>query len=211
MKKTSRGRQRIAMKAIENGAARKVCFSKRRAGVFKKANELSVLCGAEVAVLAFSPSGKPYSFGHPSVDSVLARFLSASPAPPRHHHPLAGALVQALGRQESQLAERLEAERRRKAALEAAIFRPWGPVADLLDADVGALGLRELGLLQSALERVRAEAAGRAEQLAIEALQPSSVAVDAADAARGVASTAAAPNLLDFGYALPQGYGFHCC
>ncbi|KAG6530012.1 agamous-like MADS-box protein AGL62 [Zingiber officinale] len=207
MKKTSRGRQRIAMEAIENAAARKVCFSKRRAVVFKKAAELSVLCGAEIAVLAFSPSGKPFSFGHPSVDSVLARFFSAWPAPPRHH-PLAGALLQALGRQESQLAERLEAERRRKAALEAAIFRPWGTVADLLDADVEALGMPELGLLQRAMEWVREEAAGRAEQLAFEALQPSNVAVNAgvfvtADAPTG----AAAPNLLEFGYA-PQGYGF---
>ncbi|XP_042466222.1 agamous-like MADS-box protein AGL62 [Zingiber officinale] len=148
------------MEAIENAAARKVCFSKRRAGLFKKAAELSVLCGAEIAVLAFSPSGKPFSFGHPSVDSVLARFFSAWPAPPRHH-PLAGALLQALRRQESQLAERLEAERRRKAALEAAIFRPWGTVADLMDADVEALGMPELGLLQRALEWVRAEAAGQ--------------------------------------------------
>ncbi|KAG6526209.1 agamous-like MADS-box protein AGL62 [Zingiber officinale] len=207
MKKTSRGRRRIAMEAIDNAAARQVCFSKRRACVFKKAAELSVLCGAELAVLAFSPSGKPFSFGHPSVDSVFARFLSAWPAPPRHH-PLVGALLQALGRQESQLAERLEAERRRKAALEAAIFRSWGTVADLLDADVEALGMPELGLLQRALEWVRAEAAGRAEQLAFEALQPSNVAVNAgvfvtADAPTG----AAAPNLLEFGYA-PHGYGF---
>ncbi|KAG6530023.1 agamous-like MADS-box protein AGL62 [Zingiber officinale] len=114
MKKTSRGRRRIAMEAIENAAARQVCFSKRRAGVFKKAAELSVLCGAEIAVLAFSPSGKPFFFGHPSVDSVLAHFFSAWPAPPRPHHPLAGAPVQALGREESQLAELLEEERRRK-------------------------------------------------------------------------------------------------
>ncbi|XP_074565002.1 MADS-box transcription factor 17-like [Curcuma longa] len=209
MKKTSRGRQRIAMKAIEDATARQVCFSKRRAGMFKKANELSVLCGAELAVLAFSPSGKPFSFGHPSIDSVLARFLSASPAPPRHQ-PLVGALVRALSQQESQLAERLEAERRRKAALEAAIFRPWGSVADLLDAGVEALGLPELGLLQSALERVRAEAASRAEQLAIEALQPSSVAVKAAAFLTADAIAGAAPNLLDFDCA-PKDYGFSCC
>ncbi|XP_042379961.1 uncharacterized protein LOC121972344 [Zingiber officinale] len=59
--------------AIVRGPAR------RRGSIRCKAAELSVLCGAEIAVLAFSRSGKPFSFGHPSVDSVLARFSSAWP------------------------------------------------------------------------------------------------------------------------------------
>ncbi|XP_042423186.1 agamous-like MADS-box protein AGL61 [Zingiber officinale] len=152
-------------------AARQVCFSKRRAGVFKKASELSVLCGAEIAVLA---SGKPFSYGHPSVESILERFFGgsadAAPAtPPRH--PLSGVLVQTLGRQEKELRERLEEGRRRKAALEEALRGPqWGPVGDLLGADVEELGPPELDLLQSALEWVRAEAVSRARQLAVEAL-----------------------------------------
>ncbi|KAG6482649.1 hypothetical protein ZIOFF_059283 [Zingiber officinale] len=137
------------MKAIQKEAARQVCFSKRRAGVFKKASELFVLCGAEIAVLAFSPSGKPFSYGHPSVESILERFFGgsadAAPAtPPRH--PLSAVLVQALGRQEKELRERLEAGKRRKAALEEALRGPqWGPVGG---ADVEELGLPELDLLQ---------------------------------------------------------------
>lgn len=57
--KKSMGRQKIEIKRIEKEEARQVCFSKRRAGVFKKAHELSVLCGAEIAIVVFSPAGKP--------------------------------------------------------------------------------------------------------------------------------------------------------
>ncbi|KAG6520106.1 agamous-like MADS-box protein AGL62 [Zingiber officinale] len=170
-----KGKQKIEIKPIQKESSRQVCFSKRRAGVFKKASELSVLCGAEIAVLAFSPSGKPFSYGHPSVSSILGRFFGgsagAAPAtPPRH--PLAAVLVQDLGRQEKELQERLEAGRRRKAELEEALRGPqWGPVGELLGAEVEELGLPELDLLHSALEWVRAEALSRANQLGVETLQ----------------------------------------
>nr|AXY87496.1 MADS-box protein-like protein [Cymbidium goeringii] len=74
-KKRSRGRQKIEIKKIENEAARQVAFTKRRQGVMKKASELSILCGVEFVIVAFSPAGKAFSFGHPSVDSIVARFL----------------------------------------------------------------------------------------------------------------------------------------
>ncbi|KAH6765400.1 hypothetical protein C2S52_016383 [Perilla frutescens var. hirtella] len=75
--KKGKGRQKIAMAKIENETNLQVTFSKRRAGVFKKASELSTLCGAETAVVVFSPGNKPHSFGHPNVESVANRFLNA--------------------------------------------------------------------------------------------------------------------------------------
>ncbi|PKU78390.1 Agamous-like MADS-box protein AGL61 [Dendrobium catenatum] len=74
-KRSSRGRQKIDIKKIANEAARQVAFTKRRQGVMKKASELSILCGVEFAIVAFSPAGKPFSLGHPSVESIVARFL----------------------------------------------------------------------------------------------------------------------------------------
>ncbi|KAH0464098.1 hypothetical protein IEQ34_006884 [Dendrobium chrysotoxum] len=71
-----KGRKKIEIKRIDKEANRQVCFSKRRQGLFKKANELCTLCGAEVAIIVFSIAGKPYSFGHPSVDHVLQRFIN---------------------------------------------------------------------------------------------------------------------------------------
>ncbi|KAG2259077.1 hypothetical protein Bca52824_078371 [Brassica carinata] len=70
------GRQRIPMVKIKKETHRQVTFSKRRAGLFKKASELCTLCGAEIGIIVYSPAKKPFSFGHPSVESVLDRYLS---------------------------------------------------------------------------------------------------------------------------------------
>ncbi|KAK6937979.1 Transcription factor, MADS-box [Dillenia turbinata] len=51
-------RGKIQMKKIENSVHRQVTFCKRRAGLFKKAKELSVLCDAEIGVFVFSSHGK---------------------------------------------------------------------------------------------------------------------------------------------------------
>ncbi|XP_055805518.1 agamous-like MADS-box protein AGL23 [Solanum dulcamara] len=72
-KKRKRGRQKIPIEKIANKSSLQVTFSKRRAGLFKKASELSALCGAQVAVIVESPGGKLFSFGNPSVDFVINR------------------------------------------------------------------------------------------------------------------------------------------
>ncbi|KAF8772655.1 hypothetical protein HU200_005620 [Digitaria exilis] len=51
-------RERRQIRRIENAAARQVTFSKRRRGLFKKAEELAVLCDADVALIVFSATGK---------------------------------------------------------------------------------------------------------------------------------------------------------
>ncbi|RLM55409.1 MADS-box transcription factor 55-like [Panicum miliaceum] len=51
-------RERRAIRRIENAAARQVTFSKRRRGLFKKAEELAVLCDADVALIVFSATGR---------------------------------------------------------------------------------------------------------------------------------------------------------
>nr|GMC49683.1 agamous-like MADS-box protein AGL62 [Ipomoea batatas] len=81
--RTSRGRQRIEMVKIQKKSNLEVTFSKRRIGLFKKASVLSTLCGADVAIIVFSPTGhKVFSFGHPTVEAVVERFLGENnPAP----------------------------------------------------------------------------------------------------------------------------------
>ncbi|AES62814.1 putative transcription factor MADS-type1 family [Medicago truncatula] len=74
-----RGRQKIEMKKISNESNLQVTFSKHHNGLFKKASELCTLCGADVALVVFSPSGKVFSFGHPNLDTVIDRFLSLIP------------------------------------------------------------------------------------------------------------------------------------
>ncbi|XP_039019248.1 agamous-like MADS-box protein AGL62 [Hibiscus syriacus] len=77
--RATRGRQKIQIKKLENESSRQVTFSKRRNGLFKKASELCVLCGANIGIIVFSPKGKPFCFGHPNVDVILDRYLNGNP------------------------------------------------------------------------------------------------------------------------------------
>lgn len=56
------GRGKIEIKRIENTSNRQVTFSKRRNGLLKKANELAILCDAQVGVIIFSCTGKMFEF-----------------------------------------------------------------------------------------------------------------------------------------------------
>ncbi|KAL4576544.1 hypothetical protein LXL04_012640 [Taraxacum kok-saghyz] len=79
--KLTKGRQKIEMKKIDDEKKLKVCFSKRHTGLFKKANELCTLCGVEMAIILFSPTNKPFSFGHPSLQTVIHRFFQNQDPP----------------------------------------------------------------------------------------------------------------------------------
>ncbi|KAF3446389.1 hypothetical protein FNV43_RR11568 [Rhamnella rubrinervis] len=59
-------RGKIQIKRIENTTNRQVTYSKRRSGLFKKANELTILCDAKVSILMLSSTGKLHEFISPS-------------------------------------------------------------------------------------------------------------------------------------------------
>ncbi|XP_004490446.1 MADS-box protein SVP-like isoform X2 [Cicer arietinum] len=67
-------RQKIKIKKIDNATARQVTFSKRRRGIFKKAEELSVLCDAEVGLIIFSATGKLYEYGSSNMKDIITRY-----------------------------------------------------------------------------------------------------------------------------------------
>lgn len=68
------GRGKIEIKRIENSNSRQVTFSKRRAGLLKKAQELAILCDAEVAVIIFSNTGKLFEFSSSGMKKTLSRY-----------------------------------------------------------------------------------------------------------------------------------------
>jgi pheromone receptor transcription factor len=121
-RKKTKGRQKIEMKKIENEDDRLITFSKRRSGIYKKASELVTLCGAEVGVVIFSPAGKPFSFGHPSVESVANRLLKQNPPQGDNTHPLVEAhrrvRINELNQQYNELFNQLEVEKERGKALQ---------------------------------------------------------------------------------------------
>ncbi|PUZ58011.1 hypothetical protein GQ55_5G476000 [Panicum hallii var. hallii] len=67
-------RGRVELRRIEDRVSRQVRFSKRRAGLFKKAFELSLLCDAEVALIVFSPAGKLYEYASASIEHTYDRY-----------------------------------------------------------------------------------------------------------------------------------------
>ncbi|EXB57291.1 MADS-box protein JOINTLESS [Morus notabilis] len=76
-------RQKIEIKKIDNITARQVTFSKRRRGLFKKAQELSTLCDAEMALIVFSSTGKLYEYSSSSMQQILERHNFHSENPER--------------------------------------------------------------------------------------------------------------------------------
>ncbi|TYI88851.1 hypothetical protein E1A91_D03G011500v1 [Gossypium mustelinum] len=63
------GRGKIEIKKIENATNRQVTYSKRRNGLFKKAQELTVLCDAKVSLIMFSSTGKFHEFLSPNIST----------------------------------------------------------------------------------------------------------------------------------------------
>ncbi|KAJ8448526.1 hypothetical protein Cgig2_012170 [Carnegiea gigantea] len=74
VRRVSVGRRKIDIRKIQNEDERLITFSKRRSGLYKKASEISILCGTEVGILIFSPSEKPYTFGSPNFEPIMNRF-----------------------------------------------------------------------------------------------------------------------------------------
>nr|AAQ16201.1 putative Apetala1-like MADS-box transcription factor [Crocus sativus] len=69
------GRGRVQLKRIENTINRQVTFSKRRGGLLKKANEISVLCDVDVALIIFSTKGKLSEYSTDArMETILERY-----------------------------------------------------------------------------------------------------------------------------------------
>ncbi|KAH1044405.1 hypothetical protein AAZX31_09G211900 [Glycine max] len=69
-------RGKVQLKRIENPVHRQVTFCKRRAGLLKKAKELSVLCDAEIGLFIFSAHGKLYELATKgTMQGLIERYM----------------------------------------------------------------------------------------------------------------------------------------
>lgn len=93
------GRRKINIEFIEDKSRRHITFSKRKAGIMKKAYELSTLTGTQVLLLVASETGHVYTFATPKLQPLITKpegknliqsCLNApeatSVAPPAQHH-----------------------------------------------------------------------------------------------------------------------------
>lgn len=169
-KKPSMGRQKIKIAKIQIKNHLQVTFSKRRSGLFKKASELSTLCGVEIAIIVFSPAGKVFSFGHPNVESIIDRFITRNPNPSSNALQFAeahrNASVRDLNFQLTQILNELEAETKRGETLDK--MRKAGQSQFWWEAPVEKLALHELEQLRDSMEELKKSVANEVSKLLVE-------------------------------------------
>jgi len=67
------GRRKISIEFIEDKSRRHITFSKRKAGIMKKAYELSTLTGTQVLLLVASETGHVYTFATPKLQPLITK------------------------------------------------------------------------------------------------------------------------------------------
>ncbi|PPD82653.1 hypothetical protein GOBAR_DD20413 [Gossypium barbadense] len=75
------GRVKLKIKKLENTNGRQATYAKRKHGIMKKANELSILCDVEIILLMFSPTNKPsVCIGkRSSIEEIIEKFAQLTP------------------------------------------------------------------------------------------------------------------------------------
>ncbi|KAF8055260.1 hypothetical protein N665_1300s0008 [Sinapis alba] len=74
------GRKKIELKTIECPKEKSSKYSKRKKGLLKKAEEMTVLCDSDIILLVFSPTSKPtlfYSHSRP-LSRILEKLSNMS-------------------------------------------------------------------------------------------------------------------------------------
>ncbi|KAF3619070.1 putative RING-H2 finger protein ATL54-like [Capsicum annuum] len=74
------GRRKLEIKRIQDKNCRQVAFCKRRQGLIKKANELSILCNVDVGVVIISKNGTGRLHEYSSTNSNIASCFCKSEA-----------------------------------------------------------------------------------------------------------------------------------
>ncbi|XP_015164376.1 agamous-like MADS-box protein AGL61 [Solanum tuberosum] len=69
------GKKKIEIEKITKKTARMATFSKRKKGLFRKAEELESLTSSRVTFVVFSPSDIPYTYG--DVNSIIKKHFSS--------------------------------------------------------------------------------------------------------------------------------------
>ena len=67
------GRRKIRIEFIEDRSRRHITFSKRKAGIMKKAYELRTLTGTQVLLLVASETGHVYTFATPKLQPLITK------------------------------------------------------------------------------------------------------------------------------------------
>ncbi|CAI0475103.1 unnamed protein product [Linum tenue] len=157
------GRRKIEMKMVTDRSCRQVTFSKRRTGLFKKANELATLCAVQIVIVVFSPGGKPFSFGNPGVEPLVDRFTN------HRDHQLprdnSGRRSERLAEELNGIQKRIQVEKNRGDALEKALAAAADCLDFLIPRAIEEMGIEELVEMRRRLTNLREQLDGRAMEM----------------------------------------------
>ncbi|XP_038904315.1 agamous-like MADS-box protein AGL62 [Benincasa hispida] len=166
----SRERQKVEMVKMPNESNLQVTFSKRRSGLFKKASELCTLCGAEIAIIVFSPGKKVFSFGHPCVEALIERFVTRNPPPSFGTLQLIEAHrnvnVRELNAQLTQVLNRVEMEKKHGEELNK--LRKANQVLFWWELPIGEMEMNQLEQLKASLNELKKNVTQQADQILIQ-------------------------------------------
>ncbi|XP_031398387.1 MADS-box transcription factor 23 isoform X5 [Punica granatum] len=160
------GRGKIEIKRIENANSRQVTFSKRRNGLLKKAQELAILCDAEVAVIIFSNTGKLYEYSSSGMKQTLSRYskcMESSESTVVQYKP------EILPEKE----EEREAEEVKEAISQLQLRQ-----LRLLGKDLTGVGLKDLQILEQQINDGLSSVRERKEQWLMEQLEKSRLQIE---------------------------------
>lgn len=164
-RKRTAGRRKIEIQLIESKQARQVAFSKRRFGLFKKASEICTLTGCNIAIVVFSPSGKPFSFGNGCVNTIIQRFLCQSPIEVNGDQDPHGSICSKLHQQYTELCKLLDAEK--ICAKELDLQGTTCQKPSWFDVPVYELSLDQLMESKRRMEELREKIAERVNELSV--------------------------------------------
>ncbi|KAL3653097.1 hypothetical protein CASFOL_002778 [Castilleja foliolosa] len=134
--KRTKGRQRIQIKKIVKESDCFASFSKRRLGLLRKASDISTLCDLDIGMVIYSPTGKPFSFFHPTMESVIGRaqnpngYYNNVKDASRLSEAFTRTRVLQLNQMLGKLGQQMEAEKEREERLGVLVNEPgwcnWG-------------------------------------------------------------------------------------
>ncbi|CAI9106679.1 OLC1v1005883C1 [Oldenlandia corymbosa var. corymbosa] len=181
-RKKTQGRKKIEIKKIDKVSNRQVTFSKRRNGLFKKASEFCILTGAEVAIMVQSSGKRLFTFGHPSVDGLIDRYVNGSSSSSStsissrrvsnsnnttNPTPISAAEINAHDADYARLCQELEIEKKKLEQQEKANSKNFGSNDYWWDKPIENMGLEELEQYALALEELKKNVLTSADELAL--------------------------------------------
>lgn len=165
-RKKTTGRKKIEIKKLDKDSNKQVTFSKRRAGLFKKASELCILCNVQAAIIVFSPADKLFCFGEPNTDTILTSYLNGTAEFDQPSKSTGKSTTyEEHNRQYEEAIKTLEMEKKKLAEVES-LAKVWNR-GDWWNEPIDVMGSEQLEQFMVSLYELRRKLAERADELAM--------------------------------------------